>query len=163
MIVCWSCFLVWNCSSVAVTIKCPSSIKLLRFSILDSYLWYFAQYAAKLGWLVPCTSNRFATSCCHCYGGGVVYIQLNNPTQKVHLERDGGSTRFFCKYCVDTGAHLSHPTWHYSFCSVIYFCLRVYFVCVSYHFQWFQLGIRIMILMGRIVNIDLMSQYSWLG
>jgi hypothetical protein len=30
MIVCWSCFLVWNCSSVAVMIKCPSLCNILN-------------------------------------------------------------------------------------------------------------------------------------
>ena len=55
-------------------VKCPSPIELLLFSMLNRYLWYFAQYAAKLGWLVPYTSNQFATYCYHCCGGVVVVV-----------------------------------------------------------------------------------------
>jgi hypothetical protein len=93
----------------------PSPIELLLFSMLNCYLWYFAQYVAKLGWLVPYTSNQFATYCCHCCCGGVVLVVVYNvyPNEqsysKVHLERDGGRMPcFFYEYCVDTGANLSH-------------------------------------------------------
>jgi len=54
---------------------------------------------------------------------------------------------FFCEYCVDTGANLSCS------CFIIYFRLWFYFLNVFYLFQWFQLGTRIMVLMGRVCQL----------